>query len=130
MQIVRDRAVGGAEHRAHEQRRREHAARAADPHRQARRQNLRGEQPEQREDHVVACDGVLQDRVADAVHLRHGEQQQPEQHAADRGPQPVRAAPEPIGDVLAGVEHAHEAEADPGREHAEPRVERRAPPAS
>ena len=65
-----DRAVGAAEHRAHEQRRREDAARAADPDRQARREDLRRQQAEQdaRID-VVAGDRVLEHRVADAVHL-------------------------------------------------------------
>ena len=42
------------------------------------------EQPEQREDDVVARDRALQDRVANAVHLRHREQQQAEQDARRR----------------------------------------------
>ena len=69
-------------------------------------------------------DRELEHRVADAVHLRDREQQQPEQDAANGWPQPVRAAvPQPVSEILACVEDAHEAEPHTGREHAEAGVE-------
>ena len=112
---MRDGAVGAAEHRSHEQRGSEHPARAADPHRQARREDLRCEQTEENKDDVLPGDGFLQDRVADAVHLGDGEQEQTEEHAADGRAQPFRAvAPKPVGDVLARVEHADERQPDTG----------------
>jgi hypothetical protein len=96
---------------------------AADPHRQAGRQHLREQQSEQRQQQVVAGDGAFEHRVADAVHLRHGQQQQAEQDPARRRAQPVRAAPQAIGRVLAFVEHADERHPDQRRERAEPGVE-------
>jgi len=117
--FVGDRTVGTAEHRAHEQRWCKNTARAADPHRHARGQDLRREQSKQYEDRVVTGDSELQNRVADAVHLRDRQQQQPEQDTARRGTQPLRAVPEPVGDVLAGIQHTYEGEADSGRQHAE-----------
>ena len=88
-------------------------ARPADPHCQARGDDLRGEQAEQDEDHVVPGDRELEHRVAHSVHLRDGEQQQPEQHSSRGGAQPFRApAPQPVGGVLARVEDADEREPD------------------
>ena len=53
---------------------------------------LADQQSEQREDHVVPGDGVFKHRVADAIHLRDREQQQPEQDPAGGGAQPARSA--------------------------------------
>jgi hypothetical protein len=63
----------------------------------------------------MASDSVLEDRITNPVHLRHGEQQQAQENAADGGAQPVRSAPQPVGDILARVEHAHEPEAGAAR---------------
>ena len=62
----------GAGHRAEEQRRCEHAAGAADGEGQARRDELADQQDRQEPCRVAAVDGLLEDRIADPVHLRAG----------------------------------------------------------
>ena len=52
---------------------------------------------QQEPDDVVAADRLLERRIADAVQLRQREQHEPEQEPAGRRPQPLRAAPDPVG---------------------------------
>ena len=68
-------------------------------------------------------DGLLEYAVADPVHLRDGEQQQSEQDPAGRGSQPRRPAPEPVGEVLSGVQDADERDPDAGRQDPEAGVQ-------
>ncbi len=55
----------------------------------------RGDLPEGEQDHkpqrVLARCGLVHYRVADPVHLREGQQKQPERDPADRGPSPLGA---------------------------------------
>ena len=111
-EVVHAGSVGGAEHRADEERWCEHAARAADRDRQAGREELAHEQGEEQPDDVVAVDCLLERRIADAVQFRQDEQQEAEQEATGGRTEPLRAAPEPVGEVFAAVEDADEC--DPG----------------
>jgi len=66
---------------------------------------------------------VLEHRVTDAVHLRHREQQQAEQHAPRGRAQPIRPAPQPVGNILARVEHPDEPQTDAARQDSQTGVE-------
>ena len=119
-----DLAESRAEHRAEEQGRGEYASRAADRDRERRGNHLADEEQDEEADDVLAHDGVLEHRIADAVHLGEAEQQQAEQEAANGGAKPLGALPQAVGDVLEAVEHLDEAGGDDRREQAEHRVER------
>lgn len=71
----------------------------------------------------MAAHRPLEYRVADAVHLWHGEQQQAEQDAAHGGTQPLRPWPQPVGEVLAAVQDLDERHPDPGGQQAEAGVQ-------
>jgi len=122
-EVVGQGTVCRAEHRAHEQRRREHAARATDPHRQARRHDLRRQQTEQDKHEVVAGDGAFEHRIADAVHLRNHEEQEPEQHPAGGRSEPSRSSPQSVRHVLARIQQPDEGPAHAGGERSEARVQ-------
>ena len=71
-----------------------------------------GQEQEQEPDDVAAADRMLERRVADAVQLRQGKEQEPEQQAAGRRAKPFRPSrPETVGEVLGAVEDADEDDA-------------------
>ena len=66
---------------------------------------------------------MLQDWVADAVHLWQGEQEQAEQYSAAGRAKPLWPGPEPVGGVFHAVEDANERDAAHCREQAQASVE-------
>lgn len=68
--VVGQIAEGRPEHRSHEQGWREHAAGPTDGDGQADGDQLADQQQQQEPAGVVAPDPPLEDRIADAVHLR------------------------------------------------------------
>ena len=67
----------------------------------------------------MPTDCPLKHGIADSVHLRNGKQQEPQQDTTAGRAQPVRSRPEPVDEILAGVQDADEAESNQGRQHAE-----------
>jgi hypothetical protein len=105
-------AVGAAEHRADEQRRREDPSRAADRDREADGDELANEKDEEEAAGVPAPDALFEYWIADPVHFGERDKQSSEEHAAGRRAEPHRSGPVLVEEILEAVEHPNEHHAD------------------
>src|SRR5262249_47257194 len=120
---VHQLTIRGAQHRAHEERRREDAPRPADADRPGRRDDLADQQHEEEAEDVFAADCSLQHRIANPVHFGESQEQEAEHATAGDWPEPFWSLPKPVTEVLEAVEHADESHANKGRAKTEAGVE-------